>query len=454
MKTIVLIEKDAAADDSVGGVFKKWSRQVGIIAAPDEQSAIVQLAKQQVDLVVCNLVKADRQQTINFSRLCSSFPYIPFIAIVAKGLNEASQVMNLGASHYFQSPVDADQLLQRAGELLETSTSGTVKGIPVHSFLQMLENEEKTCSLKIFTEGATGFIYIRYGLVIAAQTKDLQDEEAAYAILSWENAVIEIKYFNPQCERRIHKPLMSLILEACRLKDERESLLEKQRTEKRPKLHLKHISTVGNRIALEIGTKIKLEVDAFEEPMLVTMVGMLPDRYIIVTAPDPVEVMRTARDQQSRIVVTFVHLGRLCLFKTTARQLIEDPSPMLFLDYPPVIHYHELRRSKRTVIFLPCSLHGEEAVETLGVLIDLSTSGGLCRIKHKENVSLPPLEIDGKIRLRCLLPGLQEEQEVLAIVKNIKKNTSETRVGIEFIDLHQRAKDAITRYLNSLESAV
>ncbi len=92
----------------------------------------------------------------------------------------------------------------------------------------MLEGETKTCTLCVSTATETGFIYLRSGSVISAETTELRGEEAIYEILTWEDTSIEIKFLNPNLKQDIDKPFIYLVMEASRLKDEKSEAPEKQ----------------------------------------------------------------------------------------------------------------------------------------------------------------------------------------------------------------------------------
>ncbi len=51
-------------------------------------------------------------------------------------------------------------------------------------------------------------------------TEDLRGEEAAYRIIGWENSAIEIEDVCRNKKKEINKPLMLILMEANRLKDE------------------------------------------------------------------------------------------------------------------------------------------------------------------------------------------------------------------------------------------
>lgn len=449
MKTVVIIENEAVELAAMVNLFEQWQKEINIFTASEEKAAINIISQHDVDLVVCDLALPKNDNLQALSLLTHTFPYIPCIALSAARGAAAEEALKRGASHCLEKPVNASQLLLHAGDLLETSTSGTVRGIPIHSFLQMLETEEKTCTLRIDRAGDTGLLYIQDGLLIGAETKNFVGEEAAHLILSWQETMVQIRHFNGQRKRQITRPLIAIIMEAFRLRSQREKE-EAAAASRSHQLPLKHLSTQGRRIPLEIGSRVKLEFPHQGSLVESTMVGMLQDRFLIVTNPEP-HADLTATLGVERVIIKYMHKGRLFMFKTQLLNSLESPSPLLFFEYPGVIHFHELREAKRSSIIIPCTFHPPGKPELYGTLIDMSLTGALCQIRHKGDTAVPRIEIGEKVMLRCLLPGVKEEQVIGGVVRNIQVNTGETRIGIEFLNLQQHLADTLGNYLYTLD---
>ncbi|MFA5905614.1 MAG: DUF4388 domain-containing protein, partial [Desulfobacula sp.] len=101
--------------------------------------------------------------------------------------------------------------------------SGRISGVNLSSFLQMIEMEQKTCTIKIFTKKDVGRIFFRNGSLIDAVTRRLNHLEALYAILSWENIVIEVEKNVSGKQDEIKLPLMHILMESARHLDEAEN---------------------------------------------------------------------------------------------------------------------------------------------------------------------------------------------------------------------------------------
>ncbi len=453
MKTIVIIETETLELEALVNLFRQWQQEINILTASEEQAAITIMSEQQVDLVVCDLAMPNKDAYTGFSMLTNRFPYVPCIALSGQKERQKHEALKRGASHCLEKPIDTKELLQHAKELLETGTSGTMKGIPIHSFLQMLESEEKTCTLQVDRKKDTGRLYIKDGILIGAETKNFIGEEAACSILTWDEIVVEIKYFNCQRKQEINKPLIEILMESFRLKNEKDKLLKKSKPIQHHQLPLKHLSTQEAPISIDLGTIVKMEFPYQDTPQKSTMVGMQAGKFIIITTPTPFSTADKMNSSEQRIILKYVQSGRIWMFKSQLLKSIDFPAQLLFLEYPSVIHYHELRKSKRTNIFVPCTFHLPAQAELYGNLTDLNGSGALFQVKNSLEESGVQIDIGQRVQLRCLLPGMKEEQELFGTVRNLKKDDTSTKVGLEFQHLQPHLIETINKYLYTMESA-
>lgn len=325
--------------------------------------------------------------------------------------------------------------------------SGKLLGISVPSFLQMIESEQKSCTLRVTYQGKTGYLYIKNGELIAAEANSLSKEKAAYEIIGWDEPVIEIKDTLPAKEKEILKPLMAILVEAYRLRDEKLNDTHPAGTGTRKLRELKTQTTAGRRIALDIGAKLQMKIEGFDSTLESIMVGMIPEDHLIITQPSRLSVTGHKISKGARFAIKYLHLGKICLFHSKLLASVDFPQKLLFVSYPSVIHYHELRHQKRMGIFLPCTIGLDSGQSYPGLIIDMSVTGCLCQQKSREDNPLPTLHIDEKLTIRCLLPGLNEDHELTGHIKNLHRTKRETRIGVEFVENLPQVKKIITHYL-------
>ncbi len=104
---------------------------------------------------------------------------------------------------------------------MDAGVGGQLQGISLDSFLQMVQMEKTTCTLKVISGKKEGTLFVLKGDLISAETKDMQNLEAACAIISWEDALIEIENTCSKTKNEIQQPLMHVLMEGLKLKDEK-----------------------------------------------------------------------------------------------------------------------------------------------------------------------------------------------------------------------------------------
>jgi len=324
---------------------------------------------------------------------------------------------------------------------------GKLLGISVDSFLQMVESEQKTCTLRVTYQGKTGYLYIRNGELIAAEADSLSKEEAACEIIGWDEPVIDIKDTVPEKEKEIFQPLMAVLMGGFHLRYEKLNDTRQADTGSRKRPELKSKPTAGRRIGLDIGARLQIDIEGFDSALESFMIGMMPDDFLIITLPSRLSATGHKLAKGTRLGIKYLYLGKICLFNAELLASVDFHQKLLFMSYPSVIHYHELRRNRRVESFLPCTIILSNGQSYPGVIIDMSISGCLCQQKNREDKPLPSLHIDENLTIRCLLPGMDEEQELTGHIRNLHKTKRETRIGVEFVENLPVVEKVITHYL-------
>lgn len=103
---------------------------------------------------------------------------------------------------------------------MDIEVGGQIQGISLGSFLQIVNMDKTTCTLKIYSNDDIGYLYMKDGALVAAETGHLANVDAAYEILSWNKTVIIIDNA-PIPNQNIKIPLMSILMEGLRRKDEK-----------------------------------------------------------------------------------------------------------------------------------------------------------------------------------------------------------------------------------------
>jgi hypothetical protein len=116
---------------------------------------------------------------------------------------------------------------------MQKKDSNFLSGLPITSFLHILEQDQQTCSLIVSAEDKRGILFIKEGELIDAVVDDDIGIEAANIILSWKDATIEMADAEER-PRKINTPLTQIVLQATVNQDEALSSTPQQAAESKP----------------------------------------------------------------------------------------------------------------------------------------------------------------------------------------------------------------------------
>ena len=100
-----------------------------------------------------------------------------------------------------------------------------ISGFMLANFLQLINLEQKTCTLKVKSKNKVGYLYLNKGELVNAEADGIDGEKAATRIISWKNVQTEVQD-NCQTERKVHTPLMHILLNSTRQADENATRLD------------------------------------------------------------------------------------------------------------------------------------------------------------------------------------------------------------------------------------
>ncbi len=109
---------------------------------------------------------------------------------------------------------------KQSNTLLQESSKGSIDGISIASFLQMLEQERHSCRVLVTTDdNKQGSLYFLDGELIDAEFAQLTGIEAAYAIVSWNTPSISLGEAEER-QKNIEPPLGYILLNSAKQQDE------------------------------------------------------------------------------------------------------------------------------------------------------------------------------------------------------------------------------------------
>ena len=225
IKKILLVDDDKALRETFRKGLETYSESLHVVTADDGENAMEKLKSQDIFLVITDLKMPKVDGFALLSHVMEHYPEIPVIVITGYGTPQMKQMAQRGgAVGYIEKPFMIQDLAQAAlGQLRKISEGGTLHHVSSGMFLQLIEMEEKTCTIRVEDKqsGRFGVLYFRDGRLLDAKVEEKRAEQAAYEIFAWDDVSISIQNSCSLTDGPIHGDIQSILLEAMRLKDEK-----------------------------------------------------------------------------------------------------------------------------------------------------------------------------------------------------------------------------------------
>jgi DNA-binding response OmpR family regulator len=224
VKKVLIVDDDQEMLLSLEEGLSKYDETFSISTAGDGLEAVDQLKNNTVSLVVTDLKMPKMDGFSLLSHIMEHYPEIPVIIITGYSTSDMERLAREGgAIGYIAKPFMIEDLAKRViTTLRKEADGGTLHSVSSGIFLQLMEMEEKTCTVRLVekSSGKQGILFFKDGQLLDARCDSLRGEAAAYDIFSWDDVSLSIQNSCPQKERRIHRDLQAILLDAMRLKDE------------------------------------------------------------------------------------------------------------------------------------------------------------------------------------------------------------------------------------------
>ncbi len=459
MKKILIVDSDALSLKTFLQMQKSHIDTFEIHTAKYGKEAKDIVDSMEIDLLITDLDLPDIETFELIPYMDKNFPDIPLLLTTDTMTPEKlSKIKNFDISHYFEKPLDIEALTEKIFEELDVNVGGQIYGIGLSAFLQMMEMEEKTCTLKIKQRRQFGYLFLLKGELIAAETGDLKNEAAAYEILSWEKPVIEFENVIQKKERGINKPLMLILMETLKIKDEKVTAKGESSPSGEPSPSsavlsdnkLRRIHSVGAHMGLGIGTQLHIKCEGVAIAIKAFLAGMEPDEYLIIKVPEQIDMIKDKLYKGKDYLIKYIYRGVICSFKSKLIDQICKPVDLLFLEYPKIVEHNYIRSQKRARCFIPAKINYKSIV-SLGTMLDVNPRGCGCLLHGVKSDVITSANTNDSVSLLCQFPGIGSEIEISGTIKNIRIAIEGTIIGIEFDEkVPEGTQNIIINYILSV----
>jgi CheY-like chemotaxis protein len=224
IKKVLIVDDDQEMLLSLKEGLEKYNETFSVLMAGDGLIAMEKLKKFPISLVVTDLKMPRMDGFTLLACIMEQYPDIPVIIMTGYSTPEMQKLAREGgAVGYIEKPFMIEDLARKIMTAMrKESEGGTLHGISSGMFLQLIEMEQKTCTIRLVdkSSGKQGVLFFRDGELLDARINGLQGVKAAYEIFSWDEVTLSIQNVCPQKEKKIESDLQVVLLEAMRLKDE------------------------------------------------------------------------------------------------------------------------------------------------------------------------------------------------------------------------------------------
>ncbi len=224
IKNVLIVDDDQEMLLSVKEGLEKYDETFSVIIAGDGQIAMEKLSLNPVSLVVTDLKMPRMNGFSLLAHIMEHYPDIPVIIVTAYSTPEMEkQARSGGAVGYIEKPFMIEDLARKiVSTLRKESEGGTLHGISSGTFLQLIEMEQKTCTIRVFDRKSDkkGVLFFRNGELLDARMNGISGVDAAYEVFSWDEVNLSIQNSCQKKEKQIDGDLQGILLEAMRRKDE------------------------------------------------------------------------------------------------------------------------------------------------------------------------------------------------------------------------------------------
>ncbi|MBW1641485.1 MAG: response regulator [Deltaproteobacteria bacterium] len=301
IKSVLIVDDDQEMLLALKDGLEKYYETFSLLLAEDGMKAIDILNSKTISLVVTDLKMPGTDGFALLAHVMENYPDIPVVVITGYSTAEMERLAKEGgAVGYIAKPFMIETLARKILiTLRKESEGGTLHSVSSGIFLQLMEIEQKTCTIRLSGEDSekNGVLFFRDGELLDARVDDLQGKPAAYEIFSWDEVTLSIQNECPPMENKIQSDLQPIILEAMRLRDESDSkdaedvkISLEGAKEERPKekdfiddIKKKLETNLGNRSGMEdlyFDTKWNRFMDQMAKAGLMFNLGKLKISYI------------------------------------------------------------------------------------------------------------------------------------------------------------------------------
>jgi len=197
IRNILIVDDDKIWLRLIQKKFEKYRETFTALVASDGLEAVEKLQQHAVSLVVTDMQMPRMDGLGLLAHLSTHYPKVRVVVVTAYSTPRLKKtLLERGGGGYMEKPFAVEDLARKITDILDRkSEGGMLQTVPLEMFIQLIEMEQKTCTVRVFnkTSGKEGVLFFNKGELQDAGGPGIQGENAADEIFSWNEVTISIQ---------------------------------------------------------------------------------------------------------------------------------------------------------------------------------------------------------------------------------------------------------------------
>lgn len=218
MDKVLIVDDDEQLLLILSEILGKYKNKFEIFPVSSGFEAIRALQERKFSLVITDLVMQGINGLVLLSYMTKNFPNVPCIIMTGHGTPELRQRLEKQYAHFIQKPFSVTELGEMILSILgkEQLLLGTMNGVSITGFLNLVETEAMTCICEIqASDGRIGYLVFEGGDLYNATYGKFNGPRAARELFKFDR--VKIKFRNPpkkKFPRKIKSSIQELLRDA------------------------------------------------------------------------------------------------------------------------------------------------------------------------------------------------------------------------------------------------
>ena len=224
IRKILLVDDDQILQLTLNRKLAEFNEEFEVVQAVDGFDALKKLEKSAFSLVCTDLMMPRMDGMSLISHIRTKYSDLPVIVISGVKRKDMPNIEHVdGLIAYLEKPFQANDLLELIlTTLKEEAKEGVMHNVSPTMFLQLMEMEEKTCTIRMLDNDSDegGILYLTNGHLLDARVGVLRGIEAATRVFFWDEVTVFLRHECAPMKDEINSTIQPIVMAALVAKDE------------------------------------------------------------------------------------------------------------------------------------------------------------------------------------------------------------------------------------------